>query len=190
MNLGLQSWGEAGSVVVSAVGVYLGFLVLVRLAGQRLLSAAGLGDLAAALALGAIMGRTILGYTPTLTAGLLGMATLLVMHTTYTLARRSPRFGRLLSRPPILLVADGRVLHDNLRRARMREDDLRHKLRQASVRRYDEVAAAVLEPTGGLSVLRRGEPIAAELLADVEGRHLLQDRHTPRPEGPSGAPAA
>ena len=169
MELGLEP-EQAATVVVSAVGVYTAFLVLVRLAGRRLLAPASIVDIAGAIALGAIMGRSILGYTPTLGAGLIGMATLLVLHTGFGFARRTERIGRLLSPPPLLLVSDGQVLHENLRRARLGEDDLRQRLRLAGIRRYDEVAAAVLERTGGLSVLRQGEPVSAELLADVEGR--------------------
>lgn len=169
MDIGL-SGSEAAAVAVSACGVYAGFLVLVRLAGQRILAASSIFDVAAAVGLGAIMGRAILGYTPTMLAALIGWATIAVLHTAFTLARRSPGVERLVSPPAVLLVADGKVLHENLRRVRMREADLHQKLRLAGVRRFDEVAAAVLERTGVVSVLRKGEPISPELLADVEGR--------------------
>ncbi len=63
MRLGL-SWTDAATVVVSTVGIYLGFLVLLRIVGQRALAAMSSFDFAAAIALGAVMGRAILGYTP------------------------------------------------------------------------------------------------------------------------------
>lgn len=176
MDIGL-TWMQALTVAVSAVGVYVGFLLLVRLVGARLLASSSIFDVAAAIGLGALMGRAILGYTPTVLAALLGMASLLVLHTGFSRARRNPRFEALVSPPPVLLLVDGRVLEDNLRRVRMREGDLHAKLRQAGVRRVDEVAAAVLERTGAISILRRGETIAPELVADVVGRELLRPQH-------------
>ncbi len=47
------SWTEAGPVVVSAVGVYLAFLVLLRIVGQRAVASMSRFDVAAAVAVGA-----------------------------------------------------------------------------------------------------------------------------------------
>lgn len=173
MHLGL-TWPQAGSVVVSAAGVYLGFLVLFRIAGPRLLGSASTFELAATVALGAIMGRSVLGYTPTLPAGLLGMGTLFALQAIFGLARRRiSLLDRALSRGAILLMADGAVLDANLRKAGLQEDELRQRLRLCGVRRYSEVAAAVLERTGAISVLRTGHDIGPELFSDVVGHGLL-----------------
>lgn len=63
MRLGL-SWTDASIVVISAVGVYLAFLILIQIVGQRALAAMSSFTFAAAIALGAIMGRAAIGYTP------------------------------------------------------------------------------------------------------------------------------
>jgi uncharacterized membrane protein YcaP (DUF421 family) len=60
MELGL-SWIEAAAVVVSTVAVYLAFLVLIRIVGQRAVAPMSSFDFAAATALGAVMGRTVRG---------------------------------------------------------------------------------------------------------------------------------
>src|SRR5436305_1558716 len=96
VRLGLQ-WADAASVVVSAVGVYLGFLILIRLIGQRALASMSSFDVAAVIALGAVMGRAVLGYTPTLLGGLLGMVTLFALQAGFSLARRSGRLDRALT---------------------------------------------------------------------------------------------
>jgi uncharacterized membrane protein YcaP (DUF421 family) len=176
MQLGI-GWADAATVVVATVGIYLAFLIMLRLVGQRVFAAVSTFDLAAAIALGAVMGRTVLGHTPTLTAGLLGMATLFALQVAFRLLRRSHRVDRALSSPPVLLMADGAVLHANLRLAKIVEDELRQRLRLAGIHRYDDVAAAILERTGAISVLRNGETIAPELLSDVRGSELLAAQH-------------
>lgn len=171
-DLGLTA-EQAAAVVVSTVGIYVTFLVLLRVVGQRALASMSSFDFAAAIALGAVMGRVVLGHTPTLAAGMLGLATLFSLQALFGLVRRSPRADALVSNLPLLLMADGKLLEDNLRRAHVVENELRAKLRVAGIRRYDDVACVILERTGAVSVLRRGETIGAELLADVRGREAL-----------------
>jgi uncharacterized membrane protein YcaP (DUF421 family) len=50
-------------------------------------------DLAATIAVGAVMGRAVLGYTPTLAAGVSGMATLLALQAAFGVLRRSSRLA-------------------------------------------------------------------------------------------------
>jgi uncharacterized membrane protein YcaP (DUF421 family) len=171
------SWTDGATVLVSAIGLYLAFLIMLRIVGQRALTAMSSFDLAATIAFGAVMGRAVLGYTPTLAAGVLGMATLLALQAVFGILRRSSRLDRTLTNLPVLLMADGMVLHDHLRRANIVEDELRQQLRLAGIHRYDEVAAVILERTGAISVLRRGETIAPELLTDVRGRERLATQH-------------
>jgi uncharacterized membrane protein YcaP (DUF421 family) len=169
VQLGI-SWVDALAVVVSAVGVYMAFLVLVRIVGQRALAALSSFDFAAAITLGAVMGRAVLGYTPTLAAGVLGMSTLFALQSVFGILRRHRRVDRVLGNLPLLLLANGEVVPEHLQKAKISEDEVRQKLRLAGVRSYDDVAAVILERTGAVSVLRRGETIAAELVEDVRGR--------------------
>ncbi|GAB1692868.1 DUF421 domain-containing protein [Krasilnikovia sp. M28-CT-15] len=176
MRLGM-SWADALTVVAAAAGVYLAFLVMIRVVGQQALAATSSFDLAATTALGAVVGRAVLGYTPTLTAGVVGMATLLALQAAFGMLRRSHRLDQTLGSQPLLLMADGVVLPEKLRRARIAEDELRQRLREAGIRRYDDVAAVILERTGTLSILRQGETIAPELISDVPGHELLADKY-------------
>jgi uncharacterized membrane protein YcaP (DUF421 family) len=183
MRLGL-SWTDAATVVVSTVGIYLAFLVLLRIVGQHAVAAMSSFDFAAAIAFGAVLGRTVLGYTPTLAAGLLGMVTLFVLQAGFGLVRRNRRLDRALNNLPLLFMVNGEVLPDRLRTAKMVEDELHQQMRLAGIHRYDDVAAVILERTGAISVPRRGETIAPELLSDVRGRELLQTNTS----NPSGRP--
>lgn len=157
---------EAGAVVVAAIGMYLGLLVMLRVVGRRLVSGLTTYDLVAALGLGALMGRTILGYTPTLTAGLLGLATLILLHGGSRSLATGPLGRYLLGPGPVLLVRDGALVPGALQQARLVESDLHVALRRAGVGGYADVAAAVLERSGEISVVRRN-PGSTEALAEL-----------------------
>ncbi|MBA3743066.1 DUF421 domain-containing protein [Sporichthya sp.] len=162
------TWEEAAAVVVSAAGMYLALLLLLRLAGRRIVAALGAHDVAAGIGLGAIFGRTVLGYTPSLPAGLIGIATLLGLHCGTRLLVGNPRLDRVLGSGPVLVMKDGQVLPDALRQSKLSEDDLRAALRRASIGSYADVGVAVVERTGTISVLRTGQA-TADVLTGVDG---------------------
>ena len=55
------------------------------------------------------------------------------------------------------LVVNGQILHDNLRRERVSDADLHIVLRQQGAERIEDIALAVLEPTGEVSVIKKKE---------------------------------
>ncbi|TDW28432.1 DUF421 domain-containing protein [Cryobacterium psychrophilum] len=166
-------WVDAARVVASSIFFYVAVLLLVRFLGQRTLATLSSFDLAAIIALGAVIGRAILGDTPTLFAGLLGLATLLSLQVATGQLRRSAKVARVVSSPAVLLMAGSRLLDDNLARAHIIDSEVYSQLRLAGIRSLAEVACVILEPTGQISVLRRGETIDPRLLADVIGGELV-----------------
>jgi len=155
-------------VVVATVVVYLVFLVLVRLAGQRTLTTLSVPDLACVMALGAIIGRPALLAVPTLATGVIALVTLVLMQRLLSLLGRRSGVGRWLHPAPVVLVQHGPLLHDNLAGARVSHDELRQQLRLAGVATLAEVDRAVLERTGDISVLRAAQPVDGWLVADLD----------------------
>lgn len=70
------------------------------------------------------------------------------------LAYRFAGLRRLLEAPPLLLVRDGRMLHRNLRRELLTEDEVLAKLREKGVNNVAEVKQAYMEGDGSISVIR------------------------------------
>lgn len=164
---------EALAVFLGTVGMYLGMVLLVRVLGQRMLAAMSSYDLVAIIAFGAILGRASLGHVPVLGGGLVALLTLIGLQAVAGALRVMPLGARAVSTHPVLLMADGQVVERQLRRAHVSAEELQSRLRLAGVHHYDEVAAAMLEPTGAISVLRRGEPIDPMLLSGVIGAALV-----------------
>lgn len=166
---------DAVTVAVATTSIYWAFVVLVRMLGQRALARMSSTDLATAIALGAVIGRAALGYTPTLGAGLVALLTLFAMQALAGQLRRWTHSSRLLVNRPVLIMAGSEVLHENLRKTHLAEDELWPQLRLAGIRHCSEVACVVLEPTGEISVLRRGVALDRRLMAAVHGVEHLPD---------------
>jgi uncharacterized membrane protein YcaP (DUF421 family) len=75
-------------------------------------------------------------------------------------AYRFSLIHRLVQPKELCLIRDGRVLHRNLRREMLTEDDLRSKLRTHGVEHFSEVRAAYMESDGTISLLKRPAPEA------------------------------
>ncbi len=157
----------AATVVVTTVCIYLAFIVLVRVMGSRVLTGTSSFDLACVVAFGAILGRTVLLTDPTLVIGVIALSTFVAMQALLGLLRQNSALYRWLNCPPVLLVADGILHRDNMRRAHVIEDDVRQAARQAGARTLGEVACLVLERNGALSVIRSSRPVDPWLTADV-----------------------
>lgn len=164
---------EALVVVISTTVMYGALVVLVRLLGQRILSSLSSFDLAAVIAFGSVIARAALGETPRLAAGLVALATLVLLQGSVGLVRRRSWGARAVVSRPVLLMAGGRVIEEHLRRCHVLPQELQSRLRIAGVRHPSEVAAAVFEPQGAISVLKRGRPVDPMLLSGVVGASLV-----------------
>lgn len=160
----------AFQVVVASVAIYLGFLLLVRATGQRSLANLSLVDLGCVMALGAIVGRTTLLENPTLATGLIALAVLLVMQRVTSMLMRRPRLARTLGGSPVVLVRDGEVVAEAMRRVRISDAELLAQLRLAGVTALAQVRYVVLERTGQISVLRGDGPVDPWLVEDLDAR--------------------
>lgn len=167
------TWADAGRVVLSAVALYTLVLVMIRIMGQRTMASLSSFDLAAAVALGAVVGRGILGYTPTLVASALGLVTLLALQALTGQLRRFPKGVTAISNRAFVLMAGNEIVYANLRKTHVTESEITTRLRMAGVCSRDEVACMIFESTGSISVLRAGVPIEPELLQGVTGAELI-----------------
>ncbi len=167
------TWGDAVRVVLSAIGLYLFVLVLIRFMGQRTMASLSSWDLAAAVALGAVVGRAILGYTPTFVAGALGLVTLLALRALTGQLRRFPKAEAAVNNRAYLLMTGSEIVPANLWRTHVSEQEITARLRLAGIRNRTEIACVILEATGEISVLRAGLPIDPQFLENVKGAELV-----------------
>lgn len=175
---------ESAAVVISTVGMYLAMLVLVRVLGPRMLSGMSGFDLAAVIAFGAVIGRSALGEFPAFSAGIISLATLIVLQGLLGMLRRH-RFGAaLIDNHPVLLMAGDRMLPDQMNRSRVVPGEIQSRLRLAGVRHPREVAAVILEPNGAISVIKRGVAIDPQLLSGVVGAAEVPAELMSVPESP------
>lgn len=172
------SGGDLVMVVVSAVAIYVALIVYTRTAGLRSFSKMSSFDFAITVAFGSTMASVAVSPSATLAQGVVGLGALYLLQTAVAaLRRRSVVARRAIDNRPRLLMAGTEVLHANLRAARVTEDDLRAKLREANVIDPRQVRAVVMESTGDISVLHAGPDgpdLDPDMLRGVVGSERLR----------------
>jgi hypothetical protein len=168
-------------IVLTAVGVYAAVLLCTRLAGLRSFAKMSSFDFAMTVAIGSLVASSILNERPALVQAAAGLAAVYgLQYTVGALRQRWAWLQHLVDNEPLVLMVGERMLRENMRRARVTEDDLWAKLREANVLHPRQVRAVVMETTGDVSVLHGdagGPALDPRLLTGVPDavRHLASD---------------
>ena len=162
--------------VVRTVAVYLGILVLLRLAGKRDLAQLNTFDLVVLLLLSNVVQNAVIGADNSLLGGLVGAVTLLAVNAGMARASvRSERLTRLLEGTPTRLAADGHLDAAAIEDLGLRPADVVVALRRQGAMAIDDVATADLEP-GGAIVLQLKPEASPATAADVARLEAKVDR--------------
>lgn len=143
-----------GETAAKAALIYLVALLALRTAHRRTLSQWTAIDFTAAIAIGAVMGRTAVASGQSFAIGAVALATFLVAHTVATLARYRPLFAKLVDHRVRVLVEHGRVRRSQLILCGVTENDLLAELRQAGVTSLDQLRYVLYETKGQLTLVR------------------------------------
>jgi uncharacterized membrane protein YcaP (DUF421 family) len=157
---GLLAWVAVKAVLMFAVAV-----IGLRLGERRTLAQLGAFDFAVAVAIGAIISRTVTAASASFAAGAVALVTLLVVHRLVALARRHSRIARLIDHPPRVLVARGEIQARELGRAGLTAADVHALLRQQGVDDLGQVGYLLYETRGVTTLLG----------ADCEPGPLMRD---------------
>ena len=143
---------------IRTVAVYLGILLLLRLAGKRDLAQLNSFDFVVLLLLSNVVQNAVIGNDNSLAGGVLGAVILVGGNSLLVrLVRANDLAVRLFEGTPTVLVRNGDLDHSVLRRMGLREDDVIQALRHQGANDTEEVRAAVLQPGGSIVVTLKDE---------------------------------
>ncbi|MBW3629777.1 MAG: DUF421 domain-containing protein [Gemmatimonadetes bacterium] len=156
--------------LVTGVLAYCAIVVLLRTSGKRTLAKWNAFDFVVTVAFGSILATASLSDTSSLAQAVVAFAMLIALQFIVTTASvRSRRLERLVKAQPVLLLHEGELRRDSMRRERVTEAEILAALRSAGLADPGEAAAVVLETDGSFSVIKARERGGEGTLADVRG---------------------
>jgi uncharacterized membrane protein YcaP (DUF421 family) len=140
--------------------VFFALYVWCRILGRKLISQITFFDFVSGITLGTISGSIMFSQYVPLTVGLVGLSLFALFALIIDImVLKSFRARKILDSEPTLIVKNGEVLEEGMKKARLTMDDLLMLLRKKNVFYVDEVDTALFEIDGTVSVLKKSKSL-------------------------------
>ncbi|MGJ9420347.1 DUF421 domain-containing protein [Massilia sp. CMS3.1] len=118
-------------VIVVGVLAYAGLVLLLRISGNRTLSKMNSFDLVVTVAFGSTLSTILVSKDVSLAVGLVALALLIVLQLVITWCSvRSSLISDIVKTTPTVLLLDGQLRQDDLKRVRITSDEVLAAVRQ------------------------------------------------------------
>ena len=175
-----DSWADILRILLVGAASYTTLVAILRLSGKRTLAQLNVFDFVVTVALGSTLATIFLSTDVSWAEGATALALLAALQLLVALvSARRPGARRFFTSDPVLLLADGRIRGEALRRNRLTESEIRQAVRMQGTGDLSRVRAVVLETNGTLSVITADAHGDGSALEDVRGH----DRPSGRREG-------
>lgn len=145
-------WEIAGRATL----LYFALTVIFRIMPKRLTGEVSPTDMITLVIIGAVAADAIMGESSSLPDLLVMIGVIVGWDYLFDLAEfYFPKFRRVSSHTPTLLIHDGLLLRDNLRKEKLTEEELSANLRKQGIVEMSSVKQAILEADGHISVVQK-----------------------------------
>ena len=141
-------------LAIRAVALFAFVYLLTRIIGRRELSSMEPFDLILLIVIGDAIQQGLTQDDYSVTGAVIVVGTFAVLQVFVSfLSYKFPRLRPVLDGEPIVVVQDGRPIERNMRRERITVEEVMVEARRQQITQLDEIAWAVLETSGRVSVI-------------------------------------
>lgn len=167
------------SMIISIIRTILlyAFVVLaVRLMGKRQISEMQPSELVITLIVSEIAAIPMQNTSQPLLSGIIPVMVLVALEIAASvLMMKSGKFRKMMCGSPIVVIRDGKILQNEMRRLRLTTEDLCVQLRQQDIFSIEDVQYCIVETNGKVSVLekpQRRTPSADDLKVKIKDNKI------------------
>ena len=143
-------------VVVRSILAFSILLIGTRILGKQTISQMTFFDFIAGISLGAITANLAFNLTIDIHHFLISFFIfILILFITAYISMKSRKARKILAGDPTVIIQDGKILEENMRKMRYTLDYLNQQLREKDIFEIEEVLYAIIEPHGTLTVLKK-----------------------------------
>lgn len=171
----LMDWQQVIGIALSVLGFYVFLILFTRIVGLRSFSKLSSYDLAMTVGIGSILASTVLSKSTSLLQGVFAIGILFMLQALLSIARRRFKpFKDIIDNQPIILMANGEFLWDNLKEAKLSTSDIKQILRKNGVKSKSEIFAVIMETTADISVIKTSDASPDwSLFDDIRDNEIL-----------------
>ena len=162
-------------IIVRTVILYWFILIIFRLMGKREVGELSIFDLVVFLLIAEVAGFSLDDPNSSFINAIVPVIILFLIQISVSyFSLKSKKFRDVMEGEPSILIRDGIIVENEMRKQRYNLDDLLQQLREQQIGSVQSVSYAFLEPSGNLSVFKKeGEQYIFPLIIDGE----IQQRH-------------
>lgn len=140
-------------VMIRATIIFCIALVMVRFAGKRIFGKHTAFDIVLGIVLGSVLGRAITAHAPLITS-IIAAFTLVFLHWLIAfISMKWDFFGVLVKGHFQILIKDGEIQWENMKKNNISERDLHEAIRiEGNGAKVDDIATAYYERSGDISI--------------------------------------
>jgi uncharacterized membrane protein YcaP (DUF421 family) len=143
-------------LAVRAVFLFFFVFLVTRIIGRRELSSLEPFDLILLIVIGDAMQQGLTQGDYSVTGALIVVGTFAILQVLVSyISYRFPLLRPALSGEPLVIVQDGKAIEKNMKRERITLEEVMVAARQQQIASLDDVAWAVLETSGKISIIPR-----------------------------------
>ena len=141
-------------LTIRAVTLFFFVFLITRVIGRRELSSLEPFDLILLIVMGDAIQQGLTQDDYSVTGALIVIGTFAILQVLVSyVSYRFPRMRPVLDGEPIVIVQDGRAIERNMKRERITLEEVTVEARQQQVASLDDIAWAVLETSGKISII-------------------------------------
>lgn len=162
--------------IIRTILLYAFVVIAVRLMGKRQISEMQPSELVITLIVSEIAAIPMQNTSQPLLSGVVPVLVLVALEIAASVfMMKSGKFRKLMCGSPIVVIRDGEILQNEMRRLRLTTEDLCVQLRQQNVFSIEDVQYCIVETTGKVSVLEKPQsrqPSAKDLGVEIRDNKI------------------
>lgn len=165
------------SVIVFSVASFVFLFIISKIMGKKQIAQLEFIDYVIGISLGSIAANMATDTENPFYHYLIGMTIFLLLDLLISfISRKSAFLKKLFKGKPLILIEDGKINYDNLKKSKIDVNDLSGMARDKNIFSLDEIAFAIYETNGHLSILPKAanKPLECKDLDIVPERPELE----------------
>lgn len=143
-------------IIVVGVISYIGLILLLRISGKRTLASMNAFDFIITVTIGSAFGRILTAKEVSVAEALTTFVLLIsLQHIVTSISIYSEKFSKLITSQPTLLYYNGEFISKNLKKERIKKNEVLSTVRSKRFNTIKDVEAIILESNGSISIIKK-----------------------------------
>lgn len=157
------------SIIIKTVLLYFFIVIAYRIMGKKEVGKLSIIDLIVSILIAELAAISIEQYNSSILISIIPIICLVIIEISLSyIGLKNPKIKKLLEGSPIIIIKNGQLNIDAMRKLRYSLDDLISQLREQGIKSIEEVNYAVLENSGKLSVFDNNAEYPLPIILDGE----------------------